>query len=64
MLGTLLTDGGGKMPRVFRWMGEIARHPIDFTRTLVPFGWAKRTLILLVMLIGLAAAATWAIMPK
>ncbi len=48
-LGTLLTDGGGKLPRFLRWIGEVARHPIDFTRSLVPFGWAKRTLILLVM---------------
>jgi cholesterol oxidase len=49
VLGTLLTDGGGKVPRVVRWMGEVAKHPIDFARTLVPFGWARRTLILLVM---------------
>jgi cholesterol oxidase len=49
VLGTLLTDGGGRVPRVMRWLGEIAKHPVDFARTLVPFGWAKRTLILLVM---------------
>lgn len=49
LLGTLLTDAGGRVPRVLRWLAEIARHPIDFLRTLNPFGWARRTLILLVM---------------
>ena len=48
-LGTLLVDGGGRVPRLVRWFGEILKHPIDFLRTLIPFGWAKRTVILLVM---------------
>jgi cholesterol oxidase len=48
-LGTLLADGGGSIPRVVRWLLEILKHPIDFVRTLNPFGWAKRTVILLVM---------------
>ncbi|MFO0725830.1 MAG: GMC family oxidoreductase [Myxococcota bacterium] len=48
-LATLLADGGGSVPRVFRWFGEILKHPIDFLRTLNPFGWARRTVILLVM---------------
>lgn len=48
-LGTLLADGGGKLPRVVRWMGQVARHPIDFLRTLWPLGWATKSVILLVM---------------
>ncbi len=48
-LGTLLTDGGAGMPRVLRWIGQILAHPVDFLRTLSPFGWAHRTVILLVM---------------
>jgi cholesterol oxidase len=48
-LGTLLADGGGGVPRPLRWLGEVLRHPIDFLRTLWPFGWAKRSVILLVM---------------
>jgi cholesterol oxidase len=48
-LGTLLADGGGNVPRIVRWLGEIVKHPIDFLRTLSPFGWAKRSVILLVM---------------
>lgn len=49
LLATLLTDGGPPMPRILRWAGEVLRHPVDFLRTLNPFGWARRTLILLVM---------------
>jgi cholesterol oxidase len=48
-LATVLTDGGGKMPRWLRWMGTVMRHPLQFLRTVVPFGWAKRSAILLVM---------------
>jgi cholesterol oxidase len=48
-LGTLLTGGGGRVPRWSRLAGNILRHPVDFVRLLIPFGWAKRTGILLVM---------------
>jgi cholesterol oxidase len=49
MLATLLTDGGGRLPRVLHWMGNCLRHPIDFARSLWPMGWAQRSIILLVM---------------
>jgi cholesterol oxidase len=49
LLATLLTDGGGKIPRFFRWILEIVRHPLKFLFTLNPFGWARRTIILLTM---------------
>jgi cholesterol oxidase len=48
-LATLLTEGGPPWPRWARWVGEIARSPASFLRTLVPFGAAKRGVILLVM---------------
>jgi cholesterol oxidase len=48
-MATLLTDGGEGPPRVLRWMGVCLRHPVDFLYSLWPFGWAKRSLILLVM---------------
>ncbi len=48
-LATVLTDGGGSLPRWLRWIGTALRHPLQFLRTVVPFGWAKRTAILLVM---------------
>ena len=49
LLATLLTDGGGRVPRGLRWLGTVARHPVQFLRTLWKFGWAERGIILLVM---------------
>jgi cholesterol oxidase len=48
-LATVLTDGGGSVPRWLRWVGQVIRHPLQFLRTAVPFGWAKKSAILLVM---------------
>ena len=48
-LGTLLIDGGGRLGRPLRWAASCLRHPLDFLRTLNPFGWAKRSTIILVM---------------
>ncbi|MBX3234082.1 MAG: GMC family oxidoreductase [Labilithrix sp.] len=48
-LATVLTEGGGWLPRPIRWLGTILRHPLQFLRTIVPFGWAKKSAILLVM---------------
>ena len=46
---TLLTGGGGKIPRVVRFVGNILRHPWEFLKSLWIVGWAARTPILLVM---------------
>jgi len=48
-LSTLLTSDGPGMPRWLRWVGTVLRHPVNFLKTAVPFGWAKRSAILLVM---------------
>jgi cholesterol oxidase len=48
-LGTLLVDGGSRVSRPLKWLGACVRHPVDFLRTLNPFGWAKRSTIILVM---------------
>ncbi len=48
-LATILTDGGGSLPRWLRWIGTAIRHPLQFLRTAIPFGWARKTAILLVM---------------
>ena len=49
MLGTILTDGGGKMPRALRWLGRRLSHPAELVRNFIPLGFARRTTILLVM---------------
>jgi cholesterol oxidase len=48
-LATPLTDGGGRIPRVVRFLGTVLQHPLAFIKSLWPFGWAQRTSILLVM---------------
>lgn len=48
-LSTLLTDGGGPLPRPLKFLFNILRHPLHFLRGLVPKGWARRSMILLVM---------------
>jgi len=48
-LSTLLTDGGGRVPRWVRFLGNVLRHPWEFLKSLLPFGWAARSSILLVM---------------
>ena len=49
MLTTVLTGDGPIFPRWARWAANVVTKPKDFVRTTVPFGWAKRTAILLVM---------------
>lgn len=49
LLATLLVDGGGRVPRQLRFLGEIARHPVRFVRSLSVRRWSERTVILLVM---------------
>jgi len=48
-LSALLTDGGSKWTRPLKFLRNCLLHPVDFVRTLVPFGWAQKTIILLVM---------------
>lgn len=49
LLGTLLTDGGGTVPRSLRWLGNVSRHPLAFLRVTKPWGKAERSVVLLVM---------------
>jgi len=49
LLATVLTDGGGKVPRQLRWLGQILRHPVDYLRVAAPLGFARRSVILVVM---------------
>ncbi len=49
LLGTMLTDGGGRVPRPLRWLGNVLRHPIQFLRVTKPWGKAESSTVLLVM---------------
>jgi len=46
---TLFTGGGGSVPRVLRYMGNILRHPVRFFKLLWPLGKAENTTVVLVM---------------
>lgn len=46
---TLMTDGGGIIPRGVRYLGQIVRHPLRFVKLLWPLGKAASTTIVLVM---------------
>jgi cholesterol oxidase len=49
-LGTLMVDGtGGRVRRFARFLATVIKNPLDFLRLQRPWGWAKRTVILLVM---------------
>jgi len=49
LLCTILVGGGPPWPRPLRFLAAIARHPLQFLSRLVPFGWAHRSGVLLVM---------------
>ena len=48
-LVTLITGEGTRFTRVFSLLGNAVRHPIQFLKTLWPFGWSRKTIVLLVM---------------
>jgi cholesterol oxidase len=48
-LATVLTDGGGRLPRQIRFLGNILRKPYQFLRGLWIPGQSKRMTIILVM---------------
>jgi len=48
-LGTILVDGGGRLPRPLRFLAQAARHPVVFARSLSQYRWSERTVIGLVM---------------
>jgi len=43
------TDGGKRIPRILRWLGNEIGHPVRNLRMRNPAGWARQTFILLVM---------------
>ena len=48
-LFTPATGPGTRVTRPLKWIGAMLRHPLRALRLLWPFGWSRRTIILLVM---------------
>jgi cholesterol oxidase len=46
---TLMTGGGGRVPRPLRFLGSMARHPVQFLGLLWPLGKAATSTVVLVM---------------
>ena len=49
LLTTLMTDGGGRVPRAAKLVGQMVRHPGKALRSLDKRRWSERTVIALVM---------------
>ncbi len=50
LMTTLMTDGGGRVPRVLKWLGQVVRHPGSFLALYLGLrDWSNRTIISLVM---------------
>ncbi|TGM53589.1 GMC family oxidoreductase [Leptospira adleri] len=48
-IASVLTDGGGKFPRPFKYFLTLLTNPFYFFKASWPFGFAQKSLILLVM---------------
>ena len=49
LLYTILVGKGSRVTRPLMWLGSIARHPLQWLKTLWPVGWSRRMVLLLVM---------------
>lgn len=49
LLTTLMTDGGGRVPRLVKMLGQGVRHPRTLLRSFDKRRWSERTVIALVM---------------
>ncbi|WP_045743030.1 FAD-dependent oxidoreductase [Actinoplanes rectilineatus] len=49
LLSTILVDGGGRVPRPLRFLGQALRHPVVLAHSLSVRRWSERTIIALVM---------------
>ncbi|QLL07546.1 GMC oxidoreductase [Mycobacterium vicinigordonae] len=50
LLTTVMTDGGGRIPRWVKWLGQVVRHPGQAASLYVGLrDWSQRTVIALVM---------------
>jgi cholesterol oxidase len=49
VLYTLMVGNGSRVTRPLKLLGQIARHPVRFAKTLWPRGWSRRTIVVLVM---------------
>jgi cholesterol oxidase len=49
LLFTMLTEGGTRITRPLKWLGQMFAHPLRAVRLFWKRGWSRKTVILLVM---------------
>lgn len=49
MMHTVLVGNGNRVTRPLKWLVAIIRHPIQWVKILLPFGWSRHMVTLLVM---------------
>ena len=49
LVATLFTESASPLMRPLKWFANIICHPLIFLQTVWPVGWARRTIVLLVM---------------
>ena len=50
LMTTVMTDGGGRVPRPLKWLGQVLRHPGSFLALYLGLAdWSNRSIIALVM---------------
>ncbi|MCU6497068.1 GMC family oxidoreductase [Rugamonas sp. A1-17] len=49
LMYTVLVGDGNRWTRPLKWLAAIARHPLQWMKTLWPVGWSRRMVTLLVM---------------
>ncbi len=48
-LYTVLVGNGNRVTRPLKWVGSILMHPLQWLRTMLPLGWSRHAVMLLVM---------------
>jgi cholesterol oxidase len=49
LLYTVLVGDGNRLTRPLKWISSIVAHPLQWLKTLWPFGWSRQMVMLLVM---------------
>lgn len=49
LMYTVLVGAGGRWTRPLKWLAQIVRHPLQWLKTVWPFGWSRHMVTLLVM---------------
>lgn len=49
LMFTVMVGEGGPLARPLKWLVSVLKHPLQWLKTLIPTGWSRRTMMMLVM---------------